>query len=61
MNNLKMWCARSFNVITNDQAKEWGLTPHRNIYGDEINHLNCRSMWKDSKGRDYRVELLFNN
>ena len=61
MNNFKMWCARSFSVITNGQAKEWGLTPHRNVYGDEINYLNCRSIWKDSRGRDYYVESLTNN
>ena len=28
------------------------------IHGDEINYVNCRSLWKDSKGRIYRVEHL---
>ena len=55
---LKMWFARWFLVITKDQAIEWGLTHSYNIYGDEINHLNCRSIWLDSKRRVYRVHEL---
>ena len=58
MEKLKMWYARWFKVIANEQAKEWGLTHIANIHGDEINHLNCRSIWKDSKGHTYRVEHL---
>ena len=56
-----MWYARWFKVITNEQAKGWGLIHVRNVYGDEINKVNCRSIWKDIKGRIYRVEnLMFN-
>jgi hypothetical protein len=44
-------------VISNEQAKEWDLTHLKNIYGDEVNYINCRSIWKDEKGRNYRVEL----
>ena len=53
-----MWFARWFQVISKDQAIEWGLTHSYNIYGDEINHINCRSIWLDSKRRVYRVEEL---
>ncbi len=56
-----MWYARWFKVITNEQAKELGLVHVRNIYGDEINKINCRSIWEDAKGRKYRVELLYDN
>lgn len=55
---FKMWYARWFKVITNQQAVEWQLTHAGNVYGDWINRLNCRSIWKDSKGRAYRVALL---
>ncbi len=55
---FKMWHSRWFKVITNQQAIEWKLTHVRNVYGDEINRLNCRSIWKDAKGRMYRVALL---
>lgn len=58
MEQIKMWYARWFKVITNQQAKEWKLTFVRNVYGDEINHINCRSIWKDLKGRCYRVKSL---
>lgn len=40
------------------QAQYFKLTHVRNIYGDEINHLNCRSLWKDEKGRLYKVKQL---
>lgn len=56
-----MWYARWFRTITNEEAKEWGLTFIRNIYGDGINIYNCRSMWCDNKGRDYRGKSLYNN
>lgn len=55
---MNEWYIRTFCVIDTDQAKEKELTFVRNIYGDEINHLNCRSIWKDSKGRTYRVSEL---
>ena len=58
MKNLKMWYARWFKVIEREQAIKWGLTYQRGIYGDEINHINCRSIWTDKLGRLYRVRSL---
>jgi hypothetical protein len=58
MKVFKMAWARWFKVISNEQAKEWGLTFYRNVYGDEVNRLNCRSIWTDNKGRRYYVALL---
>lgn len=55
---IQMWFARWFQVIPADQALEWGLVHSYNIYGDEINALNCRSIWFDSKRRVYRIEEL---
>jgi hypothetical protein len=58
MKELKLFYYR-FKVITRLQALELGLEFRYNIYGDLINHLNCRSIWVDSKGRTYRVcELI---
>jgi hypothetical protein len=35
------------------------MTPKEiQIDGDEINYLNCRSIWVDNKGREYRVHQL---
>lgn len=56
---IKMWWARNFKVISIKQAKKWELFFVRNIFGDPINHYNCRSIWKDSKGRLYRVKQLY--
>ena len=58
MKSIKMWYARNFQVISNDLAEEWDLKWYRNVYGDEINHINCRSLWIDKKGHSYRVEHL---
>jgi hypothetical protein len=58
MKKLKLWWISTFKVISNEKALEMGLTHYHNIYGDAINHLNCRSIWLDSEGRKYRVERL---
>lgn len=56
---FKKWWARNFKVISIKQAKEWNLIHVTDIFGDAINHLNCRSIWKDSKGKRYRVKQLY--
>lgn len=56
--STRLWYYRTFCTISKSKATKLGLTFHRNVYGDAINHLNCRSLWKDSKGRQYRVESL---
>ena len=56
---IKKWWARNFSVISIKQANEWGLIHIFNIYGDSVNHLNCRSIWTDLKAREYRVTELF--
>lgn len=55
---FSLWWIRTFKVISNQRAKEIGLKWYRNVFGDEINHLNCRSIWIDKKGRKYRVSHL---
>ena len=57
---IYLWWLRTFKVISNQKAKELELTHRRNVYGDEINKLNCRSIWTDYKRRQYRVEHLAN-
>lgn len=58
MKKLKMWYIRNFKIIDYKTAIDLGLIPFRDIYGDEINRLNCRSIWKDRKGNQYRVQTL---
>ena len=53
-----LWFIRNFKVISNQKAKELGLRRWRGVYGDEINRMNCRSIWFDSKQRQYRVSHL---
>lgn len=55
------WFKRIFTVISAEEAKKLGLKHITNIYGDMINKINCRSIYKDSKGRQYRVRELKQN
>ena len=48
-----------FKVISLEKAIEYNLTFVRNVYSDEINHLNCRSIWSDKNGRTYRVKSFY--
>lgn len=56
---IKLFYYRTFKVIPFGKAHDLGLTFKCNIYGDLINKINCRSIWIDSKGREYRVEGLY--
>lgn len=58
ISRFSLWWIRTFKVISNQRAKELGLRHWRNVYGDEINHINCRSIWFDDKSRQYRVSHL---
>ena len=58
--NLRLWYTRMFMVIPQEEAERLGLKHLRNVYGDEIDVLNCRSIWIDNKSREYRVQELFN-
>ena len=55
-----LWYHRNFKIINENQAKYWGLTFYRNVYGDEALIRDCRSIYKDKKGRQYRVAQLNN-
>ena len=50
---------RVFKVITQKKANQMEFVFYRNIYGDEINRINCRSLWQDYRGRLYRVYELY--
>jgi hypothetical protein len=58
ISRFSLWWIRTFKVISNQRAKELGLEWYRNVYGDEINNINCRSIWLDKRGRKYRVSHL---
>jgi hypothetical protein len=58
MNKLRWWYIRNFKILDNIHAYKCGLTPVRNIYGQEINYTGYRSEWKDEKGRIYAVANL---
>jgi hypothetical protein len=60
MKKVKMWFKKEFGVLTKKECFELDLIFCHNIYGDETNHLNCRSIWRDSKGKSYRCDELFN-
>jgi len=58
MNKFIAWWISTFNVISAEKAIQMELIPIRNVYGDEINLINCRSIWKNKKGNTYRVREL---
>jgi hypothetical protein len=53
-----MWYVRNFGRVTMQQIIDWDLVFIRNVHGDEINHIDCRSLWKDAKGRVY-LSMIF--
>ena len=55
---IKLWYYRNFIIIDFTKAAELNLKFCFNIYGDLINRLNCRSIYKDNKNRYYRVKQL---
>ncbi len=50
------WSAIFIVIETTDQAKEMGLKYVMNIYGDAINHYDCRSFWSNEFGHIYRCK-----
>ena len=58
---INLWFLRMFCIVTPIQIRKYGLKHHSNIYGDGINHWNCRSIWKDDKGRVYKSDVLLTN
>lgn len=53
-----LWFIRNFNVISKQKAEAIGLRYSRGVYGDEINHRNCRSIYVDNKQRIYRIKEI---
>ena len=51
---LRMWWARQFQTISENQANAWGLKEDHKVYGDIRNRYN--SVWIDEKGREYLIK-----
>ena len=58
MKRIISWLRAFKKVRTVQDAELLGLHFQRNIYGDEINHLDCRSLWNDCYGNVYKIEEL---
>lgn len=58
MRQIRLWWYRNFVRISQEKATSVGLSWYRNVYGDEINRLNCRSIWIDEKSRTYLIKEL---
>lgn len=50
-----------FVIIHIEEAKSRNFYFIRNVHGDEINAINCRSLWLDRKMRRWRVHELKEN
>lgn len=56
--NIRLWFKKEFGILTIEECKKLDLTHCHNIYGDRINHLNCRSIWRNEKGKSFRCHSL---
>lgn len=53
---------RSFKKLkTSDDAYRLNLHFIRDVFGDEINHMDCRSLWNDEYWNLCRCDELNNN
>ncbi len=58
MERIKFWF-RSFKLVPSVEiAHNMGLKHFTNVFGDGINHLNCRSLWSDKYNNSYRCSEL---
>lgn len=55
---INLWFLRMFCRVTQEQIDMYDLKHTVNIYGDAITHHNCRSFWRDEKGRVYKSDIL---
>ncbi len=46
------------NIPTVEEAKKQGLKHYSNVFGDAINHVNCRSWWYDEYENMFRCDEL---
>ncbi len=58
MDVFRSYMAFTRIVPTIAMVIEMKLTFVRNVFGDEINALDCRSLWKDKHGYIYRCTQL---
>lgn len=57
--SILFWFKKEFGVLTIEECLSLGLEFSHNIYGDSINLMNCRSVWRNSKGKSYRCDSLY--
>ena len=58
MKKIKFWFRSFKHIKTIKNAQEIGLEWQFNVYGDNINLWNCRSVWCDEFGFLYRCQEL---
>lgn len=59
IHRLKLLYIRWFKILTIEEAIELGLTHYANVYGDNINIYNCRSIWFDKNDKIYKISELY--
>lgn len=58
MKRIMCWFRAFRKLKTVEDVKSLGLHFRRNIYGDEINHIDCRSLWSDDYLNIYRCNCF---
>ncbi len=61
MGRLKNYIKSLKTIKRTDDAITMGLSFKRNVHGDEIFFLDCRSLWIDEYGIIYKCEGYYDN
>lgn len=61
MKKLKNFLLSFKCLNTLDDVYYLDLIHIRNVYGDEINRIGCRSLWKDEYGFKYYCQVLYDD
>ena len=60
MGKFNFWIKKNFGLLSEQECIDLKLKFVCNIYGDYINLYNCRSIWKDERGKTFRCKQLIN-
>jgi hypothetical protein len=55
---VRLWFTKEFGVLTIEECEKLDLSHCHNVYGLSIEELNCRSIWRNKKGKSYRCDSL---
>lgn len=55
---VRLWFKKEFGVLSLEECEKLDLSHCHNVYGVRIDELNCRSIWRNKKGKSFRCDSL---